>query len=568
MPQANHYFATDVNTAGAMQGAMDSAQQYGIRNTLAQQQGIEFQNAQSDRARKLQSDALFKNALIQTLGGMNASMITGDAGISPVPPAPGMAQPPTDPNAAPRPEDASPNMLAGGGQPQPGGPQNGMLAMMQADPERAMKSVDWMHEQQQYQMQQQLMQQQLMAKQKLMDIRYYQDFADPKVAAAAMKIHAPETYANIAAHLGDKIDDPNAFMDMLDKSENHMMQLAGEKPPEPIKLDAGQSLVNRYGRQITPASGKVEYKDAGDQLVPVDSVTGKPSKDLAAIPKKSDSLYQITGPDGKPQYVTAAEAHGKQPFNATVFGAGTVSQDAKELAYQTYVAEGGKLPTGFSKNPVMQGQLLDYIAKRAKDDGNTAVSMIANGQRTKAAGQVLTAFTKGKEAQSLNGINTAVQHMALLDPLIDNLGNTSSPIYNKAANIFKKQTGSTAPTDFAAIKEFVKGEVAKAVLPGGGGEHEREALGAPLDAANSNAALKSAVQKVQAALAGKTEALRFQWDTGTNGTQGDFDKFLMPETKKALGGHSATLQSAPPKSVTTSALPPDIAAILAKHGPK
>jgi hypothetical protein len=146
-----------------------------------------------------------------------------------------------------------------------------------------------------------------------------------------------------------------------------------------------------------------------------------------------------------------------------------------------------------------------------------------------------------------------VQHMDLLPPLIDALSGGNMTVLNKAQNFFKQQTGNSAPTNFSAIKEFVGGEVAKAVLPGGGGEAERQALTKPLDAANSPVQLKDAVSTIQKALAGKTEALRSQWDIGTNGTQGAFDRFLLPATKNALGIKDQ------------SAHPPDVQALLNKY---
>ena len=260
-------------------------------------------------------------------------------------------------------------------------------------------------------------------------------------------------------------------------------------------------------------------------------------------PVKPD-LKQIVE-NGKPKWVTAEDAVGKEPFNPSIFGAGSLSGDAKELAYQQYV-QTGQMPT-LSRNPLMQSQMMDYIAKRSAQDfgPNSAQTVIANGQRTKAAGAVVKDFEAGKTGQVINGINTSVQHMELLDPLISNLNNTSSPLWNKVANTFEKQTGSAAPTNFAAIKEFVGGEVAKAVLPGGGGEAERHALLAPLDAANSPEQLRQAVQQIKGALAGKTEALRNQWEVGTQGNHGSFDRFLMPATKKALGGHDAPASNAP-----------------------
>jgi hypothetical protein len=248
---------------------------------------------------------------------------------------------------------------------------------------------------------------------------------------------------------------------------------------------------------------------------------------------KPEPLKDVVGPTG-PVAVRASAAEGRQPFNATLFGAGNMSDQSKELAYQYYLQHQA-LPQGFARSPVMQADMMNYIAQRAQQEGNTQVSILANKQQNQAAQSVVKDYTSGKTAQTINGLNTSIQHMAALEPVVDAMGNGNLTVLNKAANFFKQQTGNPAPTNFAALKEFVSGEVAKAVLPGGGGEAERKALADPINAANSPAQLKQAIETYKTALAGKTEALRNQWDVGTRGSQGDFNKFLLPETKKALG---------------------------------
>lgn len=268
-------------------------------------------------------------------------------------------------------------------------------------------------------------------------------------------------------------------------------------------------------------------------------------------------LKPVLNADGTATYLPANQAAGKTPYNNATASAGSVTDQAKEFAYQKFKTT-GEMPQSGRGGAAMQAMYANYFSQRAAQDGDSGASIAARGQAFKAQQGVLKDYTSGTTSKTLNGINTAVAHMDSLDPLIDNLDNTRSPLFNKVANAFKQQTGQTAPTNFAALKDFVAGEVAKAVLPGGGGEGERQALSAPLAAANSPAQLKEAVKTIKTALAGKTEALRNQWDIGTNGTQGDFDKFLLPQTKKALG--TAGGQPQPPASH-----PPSVQALLDKY---
>lgn len=350
-------------------------------------------------------------------------------------------------------------------------------------------------------------------------------------------------------------------------------------PPQQIQANAAkasqsldaqiQSLTQQlvppdkqFDAQQTAAQNKYKQEGPGGELqrkqMEIDATAKQGA--LARSATAANEVKPVLNPDGTTTYVRANQAAGRNVGSASGAVAGAITDQAKELAYQTFKTTGA-MPAIGRGGAAVQAGYANYFAKRAAEEGDTGASIAAKGQAFKAQQGVLKDYTSGATAKTLNGINTAVSHMDSLDPLIDNLNNTSSPLFNKAANFFKQQTGQTAPTSFGALKAFVSGEVAKAVLPGGGGEGERQALSAPLAAANSPAQLKDAVQTIKTALAGKTEALRNQWDIGTNGTQGDFDKFLLPATKKAIGGSATTA----PSNSAASIHPAPIQSLLNKY---
>jgi hypothetical protein len=293
---------------------------------------------------------------------------------------------------------------------------------------------------------------------------------------------------------------------------------------------AHNGLASSVGQPtIAPTVQKQHVAGRLGSMLEVDPITGEEKQIVAPEP-----LKDVIGKDGKPINVRASAAEGLTPFNQSIYGANAMTDPAMEMAYQTFKAT-GQMPTGFARNPAMNAKMMDYFAQRSNAEGDSVTSRLARGQQLHATQGVVKDFESGATSKTLNGLNTAVKHMDALDPLIDGLSNGNLTALNKAQNFFKSQTGNPAPTNYAAIKEFVGGEVAKAVLPGGGGEGERRALLAPLDAAKSPEQLHQAVAQIKTALAGKTEALRNQWDVGTQGAHGAFDKFLLPETKKALG---------------------------------
>lgn len=278
--------------------------------------------------------------------------------------------------------------------------------------------------------------------------------------------------------------------------------------------------------------------------------------------KDEEPLKDVIGDNGQPTNMRASQAEGKQPFNQGIYGAANISDQQKQLAYDTYLTTGGKLPSGMMpRSDAAKAQLMGYIADRAKAEGRTAESIAAQGQATQATQGVVKDFTSGQTKTTLNGLNTAISHMDILQQASSALGNGDIQALNKVKNFFGQQFGGTGVNNFNVVRDFAAGEVAKAVLPGGGGEKEREDIASAIKNSSSPQQLSQAIDMWRQLLAGKTDALRNQWDVGTRGTQGSFDKFLLPATKKALG---ISDQAAP--NAAGGAHPQDIQDLLSKYG--
>lgn len=361
------------------------------------------------------------------------------------------------------------------------------------------------------------------------------------------------------------------------------------KSPDSAKMVSANPQLQQVWRQIAPGLGMDPVKDfndnnvrvaftmAGNQIrtqsqlptqappaalrtvklpdgrtAQIDPMTGKQTIEAAS------DLEKVIGPNGQPILVPKGQAAGMTPFNQSIFGAANLDDQTKEMAFQFAKANGGKLPPFMnSRGDAAKGALANYIAKRAAQEGDTATSMVAQGQATQAAGNVLKDFTSGPTNKKIVAINTGVAHLDALNPLIDAMDTGNVTIINKARQLFQKQTGKPAPTNYQTLANMAVGEVSQAVTAGGGTGPERDHLAAPFESANGKDVLHGAVQQAITALAGKTDALRTSWDSGTNGTHGSFDKYLGPATKKALG-------------ITTTAdagaHPADIQDLLSKYG--
>lgn len=313
---------------------------------------------------------------------------------------------------------------------------------------------------------------------------------------------------------------------------------------------AKQQLIQQYGMQVPQAQlGAANANINRDvQLMRIQASQNNSAETQADKAPKVTNKYYTPDPNDPT----------KQVFNQALYDTDMQATQQKaninakaKLASQQFAATGlvspemidiaknnmKDLPTAVVRNPAAMAQILKAVHDDAQANGNAPQAFWAGQQLNRESGKVLDDYEKGKTHQQLDGINTAVQHINVLKPVIAALGNGDNSWVNNIKNTWdQKVMGSPAPTDFNGVRDFVTGEIAKAVLPGGGGEAERQGLQASAAQANSAQALNSIVQKWQELLAGKTRYAKFNWDNSTGGKYGVFeDKFLMPDTRAALG---------------------------------
>lgn len=139
-------------------------------------------------------------------------------------------------------------------------------------------------------------------------------------------------------------------------------------------------------------------------------------------------------------------------------------------------------------------------------------------------------FTSGKGGQQTKTFNAGVAHLGTLDGLVDALSNNDTPAINKLSNMWKEQTGETAPGNFEAAKKVVGNEIVKAIIGAGGGVSDREEASKTLDAANSPAQLKQVIATYKELMRGQLSALNQQYQSATG--KNDYEKrFLSPEAQ-------------------------------------
>jgi hypothetical protein len=167
----------------------------------------------------------------------------------------------------------------------------------------------------------------------------------------------------------------------------------------------------------------------------------------------------------------------------------------------------------------------------------------------------------GKMGQAVKSFNVGLAHLDTLSDLATKLDNGQIPVLNAAGNYIAQQSGGTAQTNFAAAKNIVTDEVVKAIVGGGGGVGDRDKAAATINAAQNPQQLQQAIGTVKTLMGGQLVGLEQSYRAGTG--KKDFrDKYLSPEAQKAFDSLQQNSGS------TNTGVPPDIAAILAKHGGK
>lgn len=322
---------------------------------------------------------------------------------------------------------------------------------------------------------------------------------------------------------------------------------------------AKQQLLMQYGMQVPQATlgaanARMSQLTAQERIQQTENNN---AESKAAAPQKLFDKYYTTDPNDPTQMVDHPEMRA-----ADVAQAAQVAQNSAKakMALQQFTATGmvtpemvdlaendmKSLPPAILRNPIAMSQIAAKIHEHATAAGDTGKSFWAEQQMNKESAKVLDDYTKGATHKELNAGNTAISHIAVLKPLVGQLANGNNAVLNNIKNTWdQKVMGSPAPTNFNGVKDFVTGEISKAVLPNGGGEAERQALAASASSANSPQALNDIIQKWQDLLAGKMHFTKFNWDQSTRGRYGSFEsRFLMPDTQKALGMSAA---ATPPK---------------------
>lgn len=179
-------------------------------------------------------------------------------------------------------------------------------------------------------------------------------------------------------------------------------------------------------------------------------------------------------------------------------------------------------PSTISKRNNQQQRVLEMVKQYRPD---------YNAQDFKESQAAATRFGSGKQGDQVRAFNVALEHLDTLQQAGTALQNKDVQAINRLANFWKTQTGQTGPTDFAAVKQLVAGEVVKAIVGSGGGVTDREEAAKIIQAANSPEQLSGVIGRFQQLFGGQLHGLEQQYKAATK--RGDFRDRYLTDTGRA-----------------------------------
>jgi len=147
----------------------------------------------------------------------------------------------------------------------------------------------------------------------------------------------------------------------------------------------------------------------------------------------------------------------------------------------------------------------------------------------------------GVGAKQIVAFNTVADHLNSIEELSKALQNGDTQAINRVSNYLETQFGIPNVTNFNAAKQFVSGEVVKAITGTAGALKDREEAQRVLDAAQSPAQLQGAINTTRKLIAGRTKALQREYEQGTGRT--DFENLLTPSLRTGEESSSGKSES-------------------------
>jgi hypothetical protein len=300
--------------------------------------------------------------------------------------------------------------------------------------------------------------------------------------------------SNIAAKLGS-MEDPASY----DQARDAYVAGGGSAavfPPSRMVFDQAGKMIPSAQTAIQRAGMTAEQRTQADQAA-ANAAQPKTEAELAAVaadPSKPQAARDAANEALRRLDQSKLAARPVTNINTTAPGLGTPASDTSKLTGEDYL---NSLPAGTAAQirAIAEGRAtMPSAATRSQ-----AAIQIRNAvfqydpSYSDQRAQVRKAFTTGADGRNIGALNTAAVHLDQFADAAGAMANGSFVPGNAVWNRITSAFGATAPTNFAALKSAVSGEMASA-LKGNATDPEIANVAKSIDAANSPAQLQGVVE--------------------------------------------------------------------------
>jgi hypothetical protein len=188
-------------------------------------------------------------------------------------------------------------------------------------------------------------------------------------------------------------------------------------------------------------------------------ISQNPNTKAITVPYKPD-LQKTIGADGQPTLTPPAQAVGQKPFESTVYAADQLTPGAVQTAAD-FFRTNGKMPEGFSRNPLSAGKVYNQAYTDATASGDTMGAINARAAALGANKEALEQVTK-LQTSTAGYAATLDKNLNSLLALQGQVDSSGVPLLNKVYRAW--QQGVSGDPDVAKYVTYLssaQGEFAK-----------------------------------------------------------------------------------------------------------
>lgn len=319
---------------------------------------------------------------------------------------------------------------------------------------------------------------------------------------------------------------------------------------------AGQVLQNGFN----PVVGKVVANTVGQTSTRALLPQSPQSQNETNQENTNTSFNQSNTLPSSPQ-----QAFGN---NSTINSTGSQGMGTQQQALTDTLGGSAAAPSGFMQGWTLNGQPVDDATRNIlwqivnyRIDPTKATSL-KNNEREKLitmASQVDPTYDQstfasknaimksyqggGKGAQTVNALNTAINHLYLLSQNAKDLGNTNFPAVNSIKNTIQTQLGGNKATNFTQTANAVASEMANVMKQSGATDSEISAFKQGFNPNMSPEQMQGVINEMIQLMAGRLQALQGQYENGM-GKPSNYS-FITPESQRILNTLQNQLPATP-----------------------